>query len=110
MIDKLPYEHIFVGKSLTQIIEMKSAGAANNSTGEFAVPIAELGESKLEELKAFVASNSMHMQVPDDVQVFFTVGPLTQLLSGVRKQVLSLLGEARVKSKSNLSASSAALH
>ena len=101
VMDELPYERIFMAQSLAQIIEMKRECSAWNSTGEIGVPLAKLGKDKFEVLKAFVASSDVQMRVPDDIQVFFTVGALKVLLTGVRKQVLSLLGVARVPSNSH---------
>ena len=98
-IQQLPITPMFMAFPVAEVARgIKSARDSNRQ--EFSVPLLSLGQEHFARLQSVVAEVSPGSIVPPDVQVFYTVSDLEQILNGVRSTVLSLLRDARFQAAS----------
>ena len=94
ILDKLPLQKILVAFPVAEVARhIQNARDSNNT--EFSLLLRQLSTEHFDELKGFVAQLSPQLEVSPDLQVFYTVSNLEQILNGVRSIVLSLLRDAR---------------
>lgn len=91
-IEELPYEKIFVAFPIAQIIKM-----VNEGQYEYFVLLQSLGNEHVESFREFMSKLTANDNIPSDLRLFYKLSELENLLNGVRKIVLTILGEARNK-------------
>ena len=91
----LPVNEMLIAFPVAQIARMIE-DARDSNRQEFSYTLVSLGQQHFDRLKSVVDELSPGTQVPPDLQVFYTVSDLEQVLDGVRNTVLSLLSDARL--------------